>query len=55
MPYSVVKRGDKYAIVRKTDNKTVGVSDTKAKAQASVRARMANEGGGSGGTSAKRR
>lgn len=45
MPYSVRKAGDRWAIVRKTDGKVVGRSDTKAQAQASVRARMAAEGG----------
>jgi hypothetical protein len=56
MPYNVVKRGDKFAIIRTSDHKTVGTSETRAKAEASIRARMANEhGGGKGGTSGKRR
>lgn len=43
MPYKVVKQGVKYAIVNKDTGKTVGHSDTRAKAEASVRARYANE------------
>jgi|1186.fasta_scaffold106670_2 hypothetical protein len=43
MPYSVRKRGKGYAIIRKSDGKTVGKSKTKKKAKASVRARMAGE------------
>lgn len=43
MPYKVVKQGAKYAIVNKDTGKTVGHSETKAKAEASVRARYANE------------
>lgn len=45
MPYSVRKAKTGYDIVRKTDGKTVGHSDTKAKADASVRARLAGEHG----------
>jgi hypothetical protein len=45
MPYSVRKQGDQWAIVRKDDGKVVGHSDSKAKAEASVRARMASEHG----------
>lgn len=45
MPYTIKKVGSKYKIIRKTDGKTVGTSDTKAKAQASVRARYAGEYG----------
>lgn len=45
MPYDIKKQGaNKYAIVRKTDGKVVGTSTTKAKAEASIRARMAGEG-----------
>ena len=44
MPYTVRKSGTKFQIVRKTDGKVVGTSTSKAKAQASIRARMANEG-----------
>jgi hypothetical protein len=56
MPYEVKKQGGQWAIIRKTDGKVVGHSDSKAKAEASVRARMAGEhGGGGGGTSGKRR
>lgn len=43
MPYSVRKSGSKYQIVRKTDGKVVGTSTSKAKAQASIRARYAGE------------
>lgn len=43
MPYSVKKAGSKYQIVRKTDGKVVGTSTSKAKAQASIRARMSGE------------
>lgn len=43
MPYAVKKRGTKFAIVRKADGKVVGTSTSKAKAQASIRARMAGE------------
>lgn len=43
MPYSVKKSGPKWQIVRKDDGKVVGTSDSRAKAMASVRARMANE------------
>jgi len=44
MPYNVVKspKGG-YDIVRKDTGKVVGHSDTKAKAEASVRARYAGE------------
>lgn len=49
MPYTVVKRtGPRpFKIVRKTDGKTVGSSRTRAEAQASIRARYANEKKGS--------
>jgi hypothetical protein len=43
VPYRVAKQGEKYAIINKDTGKTVGHSDTKAKAEASVRARYANE------------
>jgi hypothetical protein len=43
MPYEIKKQGARYAIVNKDTGKTVGHSDTKAKAEASVRARYANE------------
>lgn len=41
MPYKIVKRGGKkpWKIIKKTTGKVVGSSTTKAKAQASVRAR----------------
>ncbi len=40
MPYRIRKRGNKYEIVRLTDNKVVGRSDTRAKARASIGYRM---------------
>lgn len=43
MPYEIKKQGDGYAIVNKDTGKTVGHSDTKAKAQASINARYAGE------------
>lgn len=43
MPYTVRKKGTKWEIIRKTDGKVVGTSDSKKKAEASVRARYANE------------
>lgn len=56
MPYTVRRDGDRWAIVRKTDGKVVGRSDSKAAAEASVRARMSGEhGGGKDGTRTKRR
>jgi len=45
MPYSVRKSGTKYQIVNKDTGKVVGTSDSKAKAEASIRARYAGEGG----------
>lgn len=45
MPYTIKKQDRKWAIVRKTDGKVVGTSDSKAKAEASVRARLAGEHG----------
>ena len=45
MPYTIRKAGVKFQIVRKTDGKVVGTSDTKAKAESSVRARLAGEHG----------
>lgn len=43
MPYTIRKQDGKWKIIKKTTGKVVGTSDTKAKAQASVRARYANE------------
>lgn len=43
MPYHVRKAGSKYEIVRKEDGKVVGTSNSRQKAQASVRARMSGE------------
>ena len=45
MPYQVKKQGDKYVIINKETGKVVGHSDTKAKAEASVRARLGGEHG----------
>jgi hypothetical protein len=46
MPWSVKKSGDKWAIVTKGSGEVVGHSDSKEKAEASVRAMYANEGKG---------
>jgi hypothetical protein len=43
MPYKVVGSGNKWQIVRADTGKVVGTSTSKAKAQASVRARYAAE------------
>lgn len=43
MPYAIRKSGPKYQIVRKDTGKVVGTSTTRAKAQASIRARYAGE------------
>lgn len=45
MPYKIVKGTGKkpWKIVNKNTGKVVGSSETKAKAQASIRARYANE------------
>lgn len=43
MPYALEKRGDRYAIVNKQTGKTVGTSETRKKAAASIRARMRSE------------
>lgn len=43
MPYTIRQRGKKWQIVRKSDGSVVGSSDSKQKAQASIRARMAGE------------
>ncbi len=45
MPWAVKKQGNRWAIVKKTTGKVVGHSDSKAKAQASVRARYAHTKG----------
>lgn len=42
MPWKIVKKKNKYQIIRKTDNKVVGTSSSKADAEASIRARYAN-------------
>ena len=41
MPYEIKKSGKKYAIINKDRGEVVGHSDTRAKAEASVRARLA--------------
>jgi hypothetical protein len=43
MPYSVRPIAGRWAIIRKADGKVVGHSDTKQKAEGSVRARMSAE------------
>ncbi len=43
MPYTVQKRGSRYAVVNRRTRKVVGYSATKGKAQASARARQAGE------------
>ena len=45
MPYKIVKSGSKFQIVRKDTGKVVGTSTTKAKAESSVRARLAGKHG----------
>lgn len=45
MPYSIRKRGNKYEIIKKDTGEVVGRSTSRAKAEASVRARMAGEHG----------
>jgi len=42
MPWGVKKSGNKWAIYRKDTGKIVGYSDSKEKAEASVRARYAH-------------
>lgn len=41
MPYTVQKRGDRYAIVNKDTGKVAGYSATKTQAQKSAKARNA--------------
>jgi hypothetical protein len=48
VPYSIRKSGSKYQIVKKDTGKVVGTSDTREKAQASIRARYAGENKKSG-------
>jgi len=48
MPYSIVKSGGKWKIINKDTGKTVGTSNSAAKAKASVRARLAGEHGWKG-------
>lgn len=43
MPWIVKKQGKKWVIVKKTTGEVVGHSDSKEKAEASVRARYASE------------
>ena len=45
MPYKVIKKGTKWAIVNKDTGKVVGMSDSKSKAESSVRARLGGEHG----------
>ncbi len=46
MPWHVRKKGNKYQIVKTSTGKVVGTSDSKAKAEASIRAREAGEANG---------
>jgi len=48
MPYKIVPSGGKFAIVNTDTGKTVGHSSTRAKAQSSIRARLAGEHGWKG-------
>lgn len=43
MPYIIRKQGSEWVIVKKLSGEVVGHSDSKSNAQASVRARYANE------------
>ena len=45
MPYKIIKRGDKWAIVNKDTGKTVGMSSSKEEVKSSVRARLGGEHG----------
>jgi hypothetical protein len=48
MPYHIERHGKKFNIVRDTDGKVVGSSDTREKAESSIRARLAGEHGWKG-------
>lgn len=43
MPWKVEKRGDKFAVVKKEDGKTVATHATRQKAEAQVRALYSKE------------
>lgn len=43
MPYTIAKQGSKWTIKKKDSGKTVGHSDSKKKAQSSIRARYMGE------------
>lgn len=43
MPYDIAKHGNQWYIIRRADGKVVGKSDSKVKAEASIRARMSGE------------
>lgn len=45
MPYTIQKKGDKYKIIRKDTGAIVGTSNSRADAEASIRARLAGEHG----------
>ena len=45
MPYRIEKQKEKFAIVNKSTGKVVGKSNTRAKAESSIRARLAGEHG----------
>lgn len=56
MPYSVRREGGKrpYKIIKTTTGEVVGTSKSRADAQASIRARHANEQGGKNSQSKRR-
>lgn len=56
MPYNVRQEGGKrpYKIIKTTTGEVVGTSKTRADAQASIRARHANEQGGKNSRKARR-
>lgn len=43
MPYKVVKRGNRFAVVKVSDGKTMGKHESRAEAEAQVRALYAAE------------
>lgn len=43
MPYSIHKKGDKFAVVKKDGGEQVGETDSEEKAKAMIRAIYANE------------
>lgn len=49
MPWKVMKKGEKFAVVGKEDGKIAGTHDTRQKAEAQVRALYAKEDKKGGG------